>query len=278
MVTGMSIHTQVMEFLSAARKPFSYNPRKNVYIWFGILWGLPIPLVTILMHSHLHDSSIIAGLLTEILGNPLQWFFLAHPLIFGFIFGILGTIRSEKELKIKEMVVQLKELSIRDQLTGLKNRRYFTLAFQDECARSLRRQETMTLLFLDLDHFKRVNDRHGHHLGDIALQETARYLQQQCRPYDIVVRWGGEEFIILLRATDEPTAIRFSERIRVGIMTKLSPDLPFKLTISIGLAQYRENDTLDDLTERADKALYHAKQTGRNKVVSWSALSPESQK
>lgn len=273
----MSIHKQIKEFASAACRPFSYNLRKNVYIWFGVLWGLPIPLVTILMHSHLQGPQIIEGLLEEILGNPIQWFFLAHPLMFGIVFGILGTIRSEKETRIKEMVVQLKELSVRDQLTGLKNRRYFTLAFRDECARSLRRQESMTLLFLDLDHFKKVNDLHGHHLGDRALQETARYLQQQCRPYDIVVRWGGEEFIILLRATDEATAFIFSERIRVGIQTKLDPNLPFKLTISIGLAQYRDNDTLEDLTGRADKALYHAKQTGRNKVVAWSMMPAESQ-
>lgn len=276
LVTGMSIHIQIKEFGAAARQSFSYNPKKNVYIWFGILWGLPIPLVTILMYVHFQGSQDVAGLLKEVFGSPLQWFFLAHPPMFGIVFGILGTIRGEKERKIKEMVVQLQELSIRDQLTGLKNRRYFTLAFTDECARSRRRQESMTLLFLDLDHFKRVNDLHGHHLGDRALQETGRYLQQQCRPYDIVVRWGGEEFIILLRATDELAAINFSERIRAGIQTELSPDLPFTLTISIGLDQYRDNDSLEDLTDRADKALYHAKQTGRNRVVAWSMLATES--
>ena len=267
---------QIKEFLTAARQPFSYNPQKNLYIWFGILWGLPIPLVTILMHVHFRDLKGFEGLLEQVLGSPMQWFFLAHPFMFGIIFGILGTIRNEKEKKIKEMVKQLEESSIHDPLTGLKNRRYFAHIFHDECARSLRRQEALTLLFLDLDHFKRVNDDHGHHFGDIALQETSKFLQQQCRPYDTVVRWGGEEFIILLRATDESTAIHFSERIRAGIQTELNPDLPFSMTISIGLAQYRDNDTLETLTDRADKALYHAKQTGRNKVIPWSMLSAES--
>jgi diguanylate cyclase (GGDEF)-like protein len=274
----MSIHIpkQIKEFAEAARQPFSYNLRKNIYIWFGILWGLPIPLVTILLHAHFLKVKGLEGLCGEVLGNPMQWFFLAHPLVFGIIFGILGTIRNDKEKKIKEMVEQLEEMSIHDPLTGLKNRRYFAHIFHDECARSLRRQEALTLLFLDLDHFKRVNDNHGHHFGDIALQETGRFLKQQCRPYDTVVRWGGEEFIILLRATDESTAINFSERIRIGIQTELNPDLPFSMTISIGLAQYQDNDTLEDLTDRADKALYHAKQSGRNKVIPWSMLSAES--
>jgi diguanylate cyclase (GGDEF)-like protein len=273
----MLIHipTQIKEFGAAARRPFSYNFKKNIYIWFGILWGLPIPLVTILMHVHFLGLQGVAGIWDKVLGSPLQWFFLIHPVVFGTIFGILGTIRNDKERKIKEMVGQLQESSIHDPLTGLKNRRYFAHIFHDECARSLRRQEALTLLFLDLDHFKRVNDNHGHHFGDIALQETSRYLQAQCRPYDTVVRWGGEEFIILLRATDEPAAIHFSERIRLGIQTELDPDLPFSMTISIGLAQYQDNDTLEDLTNRADKALYHAKQTGRNKVIPWSMLSAE---
>jgi diguanylate cyclase (GGDEF)-like protein len=273
---SINIPKQIKEFGVAACQPFSYNFGKNIYIWFGILWGLPIPLVTILLHAHFLGSKGLEGFFREVMGSPMQWFFLVHPLVFGIIFGILGTIRNDKEKKIKEMVVQLQELSIQDPLTGLKNRRYFAHIFHDECARSLRRQEALTLLFLDLDHFKRVNDNHGHHFGDIALQETSKYLQKQCRPYDTVVRWGGEEFIILLRATDEPAAINFSERIRIGIQTELNPDLPFSMTISIGLAQYRDNDSLEDLTDRADKALYHAKQTGRNKVIPWSMLSAES--
>ena len=271
----MYIPKQVKEFVAAARQPFSYNLRKNLYFWFGVLWGLPIPLVTTLLHAHFLGERNGAGVWAEVFASPLQWLFLAHPLLFACIFGVLGTIRNDKEKTIREMVAQLQESAIHDPLTGLKNRRYFAHIFHDECARSLRRQEALTLLFLDLDHFKRVNDDHGHYYGDIALQETSRYLQQQCRPYDTVVRWGGEEFIILLRATDELAAIHFSERIRIGIQTELNPELPFSLTISIGLDQYQDNDTLEVLVERADKALYHAKQTGRNKVIPWSKLSVE---
>ena len=173
------------------------------------------------------------------------------------------------------MVARLEESAIHDPLTGLKNRRYFAHIFHDECARSLRRAEALTLLFLDLDHFKKVNDTHGHHFGDLALQATGKYLQQQVRPYDTVVRWGGEEFIILLRATDEDAAVHFSERVRIGIQSELGEGLPFSLTISIGLAQYQDNDTLEDLTDRADRALYHAKQSGRNRVIPYSRVPGE---
>ena len=271
----MLIPKQINEFLAAASQPLSYDLRRNLYIWFGILWGLPIPLVTILMQIHfLQDSGTENPYLTA-LGSPVQWFFLAHPLLFGVIFGIMGTIRNEKAAQISKMISRLEELSTLDPLTGLRNRRYFAHIFHDECARSLRRKESLTLLFLDLDHFKLVNDNHGHHFGDLTLQATSTYLKKQCRPYDTVVRWGGEEFVILLRATDEQAALYFAERIRQTVQNGLSPTLPFPLTISIGLAEYQDNDTLELLTDRADKALYHAKQTGRNKVVPWSILVPD---
>lgn len=265
----------INEFFAAAGQPFSYNLRRNIYIWFGVLWGLPIPAVTILIQTHFLEATGVENpWLTSVI-TPLQWFFLSHPLLFGLIFGILGTIRNEQDSKIKKMIEKLEELSTLDPLTGLNNRRYFAHIFHDECARSLRRNEAMTMLFLDLDHFKQVNDTHGHHFGDLALQATAICLTKQCRPYDTIVRWGGEEFVILLRATDEKAALHFAERIRQAVQMGFNPALPFALTISIGLAQYQENDTLERLTDRADKALYHAKQTGRNKVVAWSTLAPE---
>jgi diguanylate cyclase (GGDEF)-like protein len=195
--------------------------------------------------------------------------------LFGLIFGILGTIKNDKDIQLRAMIGKLEELSTLDPLTGLKNRRYFAHIFHDECARSLRRNESMTMLFLDLDHFKLINDSHGHHFGDLALQATSACLKKECRPYDTVVRWGGEEFVILLRATDERIALHFAERIRQAIQSGFTPPLPFPLTISIGLAQYQVNDTLESLINRADKALYHAKQTGRNKVVPWTVLTGE---
>lgn len=272
---AVSIPKQISEFFAAARQPFSYNFRRNIYIWFGILWGLPIPVVTILIQVHFLQAAGSENPCLTTISSPSQWFFLAHPLLFGVIFGIMGTIRNDQDAQLKKMIKKLEQLSTLDPLTGLSNRRYFAHIFHDECARSLRRHEEMTLLFLDLDHFKRVNDDHGHHFGDRALQATALCLKKQCRPYDTIVRWGGEEFVILLRATNELAALRFAERIRLAVQRGFDPALPFDMTISIGLAQYQENDTLEDLVNRADKSLYHAKQTGRNKVVPWSSLPPE---
>ena len=270
-----NISKQVSEFFAAAKQPFSYNLRRNIYIWFGILWGLPVPLVTILLHAHFLEALGTENPFLTACFSPLQLFFLLHPLLFGLLFGILGSIRNIKDMEISKMIERLEDISTLDPLTGLKNRRYFAHNFHDECAQSLRRNESMTLLFLDLDHFKVVNDTHGHHFGDLALKATSHCLVEQCRPYDTVVRWGGEEFVILLQATDETTAFHFAERIRRAIETGFTPALPFHLTISIGLAQYKDNDTLESLIDRADKALYHAKQTGRNKVVAWSELVPE---
>lgn len=268
---------QVKEFLAAIAKPYSYNFSKNLYIWFGFLWGLPIPIVTLFMQAYFDQELTIGELGTILSTSPLQWFFLAHPPVFAILLGILGTVRHEKEKKVNQLVEELKTLSVSDSLTGLKNRRYFAHAFHDECARAHRRAEPLALLFVDLDHFKKVNDTYGHHIGDIVLKETAQYLSKNCRPYDTLARWGGEEFILLLRGADEQTAFDFSDRIRVEIEHNIHNTTSVAVTVSIGVAQHQTDDTLESLTDRADQALYHAKATGRNKVVAWSVYQQEIQ-
>lgn len=271
---------QIREFLRAVQSPYSYNLKNNLYIWFGVFWGMPIPMVTLLYENRILASSGNGGNPFELLNSPIQWLFLFHPLLFGVIFGILGTVRQEKELKLNETIGQLRDLTVHDPLTGLKNRRYFAHNFHDECARSYRREEPLSLLFLDIDFFKRINDEHGHHIGDVALSELGRYLGHHCRPYDTPVRWGGEEFLILLRSTDEMGAVQFAERIRAGVAQGISQEIPFTFTISIGIAEHQTDDTLEELVNRADEALYHAKQSGRNRVVPWSVLlqkAPEGQ-
>lgn len=270
--TLITLPSQIKEFLQAALSPYSYDLKRNIYIWFGVFWGMPIPLVTLLYEYRILDLSGSDGNLFEMLNSPMQWLFLLHPILFGVIFGILGTVRQEKELKLVETIGQLRDLAIHDPLTGLKNRRYFAHNFHDECARSHRRNEHLSLLFLDIDYFKRINDEHGHHIGDVVLRELGNFLHIQCRPYDTPVRWGGEEFLILLRSTDEAGAVMFAERIRTKIALGISQEIPFTFTISIGLTEHQTGDTLEELVNRADQALYHAKQSGRNRVVQWSVL------
>jgi diguanylate cyclase (GGDEF)-like protein len=269
---NIDIKNQIREFFAALRKKYSYDIYQNSYIWFGVLWGTPIPIVTLLLEVHFHQSSGINYPLWTALHNPVQFFFLLHPLLFGAIFGILGTIRAEKDTDLAATIRQLKKTTSHDSLTGLKNRNYFSHIFHDECARSLRHKTPLTLLFLDIDHFKEVNDNHGHYIGDVVLKEIAIYLKKMCRPYDTAVRWGGEEFLILLSGTNEHDATKYAERIRQGIAAGFSPRVTIPLTISIGIAGYHYNDTLESITDRADQALYSAKNSGRNTVVAWSAM------
>jgi diguanylate cyclase (GGDEF)-like protein len=265
----------ITEFFQAARRPFSYNLRKNLYIWFGLIWGLPVPLATLMIQIHFMEKAGVDQSFFDALCNPAQWFFLVHPVLFGVIFGILGTIRYDTDSRFNEAIRNLENLSTHDLLTGLKNRHYFVDNYHQECARSIRRGETLYLLFLDIDNFKIINDTHGHLVGDIVLKELGRFLRAKCRPYDIPVRWGGEEFLVLLRAAGEEAAIMYAERIRQGIESGISPVISFSFTVSIGLTQYIDKDSLEQLCDRADQALYHAKQTGKNKVVSWEALHRE---
>ena len=266
----------VEEFLSAVKNPYSYNFSKNIYIWFGLLWGLPIPLFAGFLETHIYSLVGIEQRFLEALSSPIQLFFLAHPPVFALIFGILGTIRFEKDKELAKTIGQLRDITIHDTLTGLKNRRYFAHIFHDECARSQRNNDPMSLLFLDIDHFKRVNDTHGHHVGDEVLIQLGSHLMRHCRPYDTAVRWGGEEFLLLLSSADEHAASHFAERLRKSVDYELSSKFAFAITVSIGLAQYQMDDTLESLTDRADQALYHAKATGRNRVVTWSKLDNES--
>lgn len=269
-----TLQTQVKEFRAAVFQPYSYNILKNVYIWFGIFWGLPIPIVTISLHVLFLSTSGIDSPLRIVFTTPIQWFFLIHPLLFGTLFGILGSVRKEKDRQVANLIRELQDLSIRDPLTGLSNRRFFSHAFNEELARISRKEADLSLIFADLDHFKRVNDSRGHHVGDEVLKATAAHLRACCRPYDIPARWGGEEFIILLPETDEQEAAHIAERIRASLQKGISPTIAFPITISIGVAQYRLGESLEALEERADQALYIAKQQGRNRVLRWSAIAP----
>ncbi|MGE7956656.1 sensor domain-containing diguanylate cyclase [Pseudomonas sp. NPDC089530] len=155
-----------------------------------------------------------------------------------------------------------------DSLTGLPNRRGFDLLAAQAMHEALREPEPLTALLLDLDHFKRLNDTHGHLAGDQVLSGFARHLQSCLRQSDIVCRWGGEEFIVLLKDTDSATALKIAEKIRLLIERQryAYEDKTLHLTVSIGLTTLQADDTLHSLLSRADHALYRAKQTGRNRT------------
>jgi diguanylate cyclase (GGDEF)-like protein len=167
---------------------------------------------------------------------------------------------------------RLRAAALHDGLTGLFNRRFLREALPSLQAAAKRRGEPLTLLMLDLDHFKGVNDRHGHLVGDQTLRAVAGVLRNQSRASDIVGRYGGEEFAVLCPATDGPTALQVAERLRRAI-AELDPEQlghGGPQTVSIGVAVQTDEDcSPETLMDRADLALYQAKHGGRNRAAMW---------
>lgn len=147
-----------------------------------------------------------------------------------------------------------------DHLTYLPNRRMLTVLIEQR----LRSNAFFAVLLVDIDHFKSINDVHGHNMGDVVLARVAQTLQEHSRPTDLAARWGGEEFLVLAHESDKANVLRLAERLRKEVENLSVDDI--RLTISLGATIRRKDDTLAALVERADKALYAAKQGGRNQV------------
>jgi diguanylate cyclase (GGDEF)-like protein len=185
---------------------------------------------------------------------------LSPALIEGTIRWVRRRIALERERD--EAVARLESLSVTDDLTGVANRRRLAEKGAEEVARSERTGRPFALLMFDLDNFKGINDRHGHHAGDTVLRECAAALKRNTRVTDLVARYGGDEFLVLLPETDIAEAYEAAEKMRAVIAA-----LPcFSPTASIGVACWHKGDTLEDMLARADKALYEAKARGRNRV------------
>ncbi len=172
--------------------------------------------------------------------------------------------------ELRSLNVELEALATTDSLTGVNNRRNFFVLAKDEIARSRRYQRPLTVLMIDIDRFKDVNDKHGHAIGDKVLQALAQACITTLRETDVFARLGGDEFVILLPETDDGR--EQADRLRRTIermRTSLDDDTDLAITVSIGVASARpEDETIDDVFGRADEALYKAKQTGRNCVAS----------
>lgn len=165
---------------------------------------------------------------------------------------------------------ELRQLTLTDSHTLAYNRRYLQPRLQEEMERAQRSGEPLSLLLLDLDHFKRVNDQHGHGVGDAVLAAFADAVRRCVRAVDVLVRRGGEEFVLVMPATDAEAAWRVAERIRERVGNAPLPirdGLELPQTVSIGLATWNGHESADALEERADLAMYEAKRRGRDRVV-----------
>ncbi len=175
-----------------------------------------------------------------------------------------------QKLELREALERVEHLAQRDPLTGLVNRRYMQELIEQELQREERGHGSpCTVAIIDLDWFKRINDSHGHAVGDQVLRGLANEAQAQLRPCDVLSRWGGEEFLLLLPRTSAQQAslalTRFGAHLAQASLAPGQPQL--RVTASIGLAEHAAGETLDRVLERADRALYRAKHEGRNRIV-----------
>jgi len=184
--------------------------------------------------------------------------------------------------KLVELNKRLQELSITDGLTGIYNHRHFVHLLEIECNRALRYKRNLSLLMLDIDEFKQVNDSLGHPCGDLVLQHFAKILKGCVRKTDIVARYGGDEFGVLLTETKKSMAMRVSEKIRREVEKHPFTwgEKVFRITVSIGVAAILQEGVKDwnGLLNAADQALYKAKDGGRNNVMAFNMDSPPSGK
>lgn len=168
---------------------------------------------------------------------------------------------------------EVERLSMTDPLTGLNNRRSFDIAARQNVRVAIRHKRPLSVLMVDIDFFKRVNDTYGHAVGDKVLVKIAQVCQQHTRSTDLLARFGGEEFCFILPETSANEALPFSERLRTAISDIVfeSDGQVFSVTVSVGISECSgEDDSLESLLERSDEALYSAKHAGRNCVVIWS--------
>ena len=178
--------------------------------------------------------------------------------------------------RLRDNVQQSMEMAVTDPLTGLYNRRYMETHLGTLIDQAANRGKSISLLVIDIDYFKAVNDTHGHDVGDHVLQEFATRVSSNIRSIDMACRYGGEEFVLVMPDTDMTLAYRIGERLR-QVVASVPFDVsvskgPLDITISIGIATMQgPDDTPEAVLKRADQALYRAKRDGRNRVVADAA-------
>ncbi|APZ43672.1 sensor domain-containing diguanylate cyclase [Acidihalobacter ferrooxydans] len=232
----------------------TWKPRQAVYICAGI-YTVMLALLALNLQPLLqldHAKAI------ESLNNIGQFYFACLAYMIGTY--MLAQLRSQ--------FVTMQQRALTDPLTGAANRRHGEEILALELDRANRYGHALSVIMLDLDHFKRVNDTHGHAVGDIMLCSVARTVDEQLRTSDHLARWGGEEFLVIAPELDDASVLAVAERIRTHISHLRIPEASeICPSASFGVAFLRTGDTPDTLFARADQALYRAKNGGRNQVV-----------
>lgn len=218
---------------------------------------------------------ILLGLLGLTIPHRLaQIDFIVQGVILGLAYAgcqMLETQRRESDemaVKLEDLNDQLRETSFRDALTGLYNRRFLVEFLAGKRALSVRMAIPLSVVLIDLDHFKRINDSLGHAVGDLVLREVSQHFSEGIRESDLAARYGGEEFVLILPQATARDAARVTVRILERVRKASFAGVPWPVTFSAGVAQLEEGEPIETLLERADRRLYEAKRK-RNLVVSW---------
>ena len=192
--------------------------------------------------------------------NRIARYTLALTTLLAISFGaVFGVLMWRSQMASREVMAALDRMAREDGLTGITNRRGLDEGLTIEVARARRSGQDLTVVMLDLDHFKRFNDRRGHGAGDALLRTAAQTWRRQLRPTDLLARYGGEEFTLVLPSCDADAACQLIERLR--------PLMPERQTFSAGVAVWEQQESPEQLVARADRALLVAKKQGRNRTV-----------
>lgn len=176
---------------------------------------------------------------------------------------------SSPRYAMRQRLEELQELAMHDQLTGIANRRFVEISLAARLEELKRYGFGFSALFIDADHFKKINDTHGHSVGDRVLKMISTTIANSLRSFDIVGRWGGEEFVVLLINTKAEDLFTLTDRLRRLVESStltLDNGESLKVTVSIGVTAAQKEDTVESLVERADKLMYESKRGGRNQV------------
>ncbi|MDD5943665.1 diguanylate cyclase [Fibrobacter sp.] len=249
--------------------------------WMFYILGVPMNKLILhikqITQGNLDIQEIDVGTRCDEIGQLGKAFNIMHSTIKRQI-GELNAHRDILEQEVRERTKDLEEankkldlISKTDELTGLPNRRDMNETIANEVGRVQRTHKPFCFIFIDIDHFKNINDTYGHACGDVILKSVAQTIRAQLRKYDVFARYGGEEFLTLLPETDLEGAAVVAERFRKQIekMTVHYADFTIKTTITLGVAKYDDRLGADRSIQMADKALYQGKASGRNRVIVW---------
>jgi len=260
---------------------YYYNPVYIIEIYVILFWSFVaigyMFLSSVIISSIMAISSaLIAYYVIDFEAYMLHVFTMMVAWVLGlsasYMIELFSRNNYENKIEILQMQDELKELSHRDYLTNLYNRRYFNELAQDFIKTAKRDHGQVGVIMLDIDRFKNINDTYGHTMGDKVIQLLASLLNKHTRKNDIVSRFGGEEFAVLLPFTDKDEVAKIAEKLRIIVENadvELASDKYIKFTISLGVdcVNFENDHDISESLDRVDKALYRAKEKGRNRVV-----------